>query len=390
MAETEPKTAKHNANAPVPRSNCSVLERLDGEVIELIVNCRASNACDKNHRRAQNQEVTAEDAKDAEKSSVRVRIREVLKELPMERRQFGNGLPGALPTIGSTRIKQMEVHASSEVLQAFTSLVQAGIEDERIDLLRASLTFARIEYPQLDPAPYLKQIDELGRRVAAKIDDPGDPVHCIAALNNVLFDEEMFRGNTADYYNPRNSFINDVLDRKLGIPITLAVLYMEVARRAGFQLFGVGMPGHFMLKHYDVDGRAFFIDAFERGSVLTEDDCKRKIESIHEGQITLRPEFLMIVTRRQILTRMLNNLRSIYLSRRDFRRAVQVVDLILVIYPRSPEDVKQRAALRYNLNDYKGALSDFEEYVRMAPDASDAEEIRHTAMGLRRSMAMMN
>lgn len=284
----------------------------------------------------------------------------------------------------------MEAQASSEVLQAFAALVQAGIDDERIDLLRAALTFARIEYPQLESAPYIAQVEALSRRVASKIDDPGDPVHCIAALNHILFEEEMFRGNTADYYDPRNSFINDVLERRLGIPITLALLYMEVARRSGFQLFGVGMPGHFMLKHYDVDGRSFFIDAFERGSVLSEEDCKRKIESIHAGQIKLRPEFLLIVTRRQMLTRMLNNLRTIYLSRRDFRRAVQVVDLILVIYPRSPEDVKQRAALRYNLHDYKGALSDFEEYVKMAPDASDADEIRHTALGLRRSMAMMN
>jgi len=284
----------------------------------------------------------------------------------------------------------MEARASSEVLQAFAALVHSGIDDERIDLLRAALAFARIEYPHLDPEPYVSQINALARRVSEKIDDPGDPAQCIAALNYVLFDEEMFRGNTADYYNPRNSFINDVLDRRLGIPISLALLYMEVARRAGFQLFGVGMPGHFMLKHYDVDGRSFFIDAFERGSVLSEEDCRHKIESIHAGQITLHPEFLLIVTRRQMLTRMLNNLRAIYLSRRDFRRAVQAVDLILVIYPRSPEDVKQRAALRYNLNDYKGALNDFEEYVKMAPDASDAEEIRQTALGLRRSMARMN
>jgi len=284
----------------------------------------------------------------------------------------------------------MEAQASSEVLQSFAALVRPGIDDERIDTLRAALTFARIEYPDLDPAPYIEQVEALSRRVAARIDDAGDPVQCIAALNYVLFDEERFRGNTSDYYDPRNSFVNDVLERRLGIPITLALLYMEVGRRAGFQLFGVGMPGHFMLKHYDVDGRSFFIDAFERGSVLSEEDCKRKIESIHAGQIRLRPEFLLTVTRRQMLTRMLNNLRTIYLSRRDFRRAAQVVDLILVIYPRSPEDVKQRAALRYNLHDYKGALSDFEEYVKMAPDASDADEIRHTVLGLRRSMAMMN
>jgi regulator of sirC expression with transglutaminase-like and TPR domain len=280
--------------------------------------------------------------------------------------------------------------ASSDILQAFAASVRSEIEDERVDLLRAALTFARVEDPQLDIEDYVRRVDELAARVAERIHDPDDPAQIIAGLNDVLFQDEMFRGNTVDYYSPRNSFLHDVLDRRLGIPITLALVYMEVARRVGFQLFGVGMPGHFLLKHYEVDGRAILIDAFERGSIVTEEDCRQKLDSIYSGQLALQPEFLLPVTRRQMLTRMLNNLRSVYLTQRDFRRAVQVVDLILVIYPRSPDDMKQRAVLRYNLNDYRGALSDFDEYVKMSPDASDAEEIRQTALSLRRSMAMMN
>jgi regulator of sirC expression with transglutaminase-like and TPR domain len=282
------------------------------------------------------------------------------------------------------------LRAGSDVIQAFAALVRSDIEDERVDLLRAALTFARIEEPQLDIEAYVRRVEELAQRVRDTIQDLDDPGEIIAALNEVLFKEEMFRGNTVDYYSPRNSFLHDVLDRRLGIPITLALVYMEVARRVGFPLFGVGMPGHFLLKHYDVDGRAILIDAFDRGSIVTEEDCRQKLDDIYSGQLALQPEFLLPVTRRQMLTRMLNNLRSIYLSQRDFRRAVQVVDLILVIYPRSPEDVKQRAVLRYNLNDYRGALNDFEEYVKMSPDASDAEEIRQTALSLRRSMALMN
>jgi regulator of sirC expression with transglutaminase-like and TPR domain len=284
----------------------------------------------------------------------------------------------------------MIIGASSDLIQAFATLVRSEIEDESVDILRAALTLSRIHEPGLDMERYVHRVDELAARVAVKIDDPDDPVQIIAAMNDVLFREEMFRGNTVDYYSPRNSFLHDVFDRRLGIPITLALVYMEVARRVGFQLFGVGMPGHFLLKHYDVDGHSILIDAFERGSIVTEDDCRQKLDSIYSGQVTLQPEFLLPVTRRQMLTRILNNLRSIYLSQRDFRRAVQVVDLILVIYPRSPEDMKQRAVLRYNLNDFRGALSDFEEYVKMSPDASDAEEIRQTALSLRRSMAMMN
>src|ERR1041384_8875541 len=203
----------------------------------------------------------------------------------------------------------MAAKASADVIQAFAAFVRSEIDDERVDLLRAALTFARIEDPQRDIEPYVRRVEELSHRAAAKVQDLDDPAQMIAALNEVLFNEEMFRGNTVDYYNPRNSFLHDVLDRRLAIPITLALVYMEVARRMGFPLFGVGMPGHFLLKHYDVDGRAILIDAFERGSVLSEDDCKRKIGTIQSGQITLRPEFLLIVTRRQMLTRMLNNLR---------------------------------------------------------------------------------
>ncbi|HKD79351.1 MAG TPA: transglutaminase-like domain-containing protein [Candidatus Angelobacter sp.] len=278
----------------------------------------------------------------------------------------------------------------TDLTQAFAMLVRSDVEDEHVDVLRAALTFARIEDPQLDIERYVRRVEELAQRAGARIQDPDDPPHVIAVLNEVLFQEEMFRGNTVDYYNPRNSFLHDVLDRRLGIPITLALVYMEVGRRVGFPLFGVGMPGHFLLKHYDVDGRSILIDAFERGSIVTEEDCREKLKDIYSGQLTLQPEFLLPVTRRQMLTRMLNNLRSIYLSRRDFRDALQVVDLILVIYPRSPEDVKQRAVLRYNINDYRGALNDFEEYVKMSPDASDADEIRQTALSLRRSMALMN
>jgi len=279
---------------------------------------------------------------------------------------------------------------SPEIIHAFTGFVRSEIADERLDSLRAALTFARIEYPQLDIEAYVERVEHLAARVAAKVKEPGDPAQSIAALNEVLFQEEMFRGNTVDYYSPRNSFLNDVLDRKLGIPITLALLYLEVARRVGFPLFGVGMPGYFLLKHYEVSGRPILIDAFDRGAIVTEEDCQKKLNRMYSGQLVLQPEFLMPVTRRQMLTRMLNNLKTIYRSQRNFRRAVQIVDLVLVIYPRSPEDVKQRAVLRYNVDDLSGALKDFEDYVKMSPDASDTEEIRQTALSLRRSMAMMN
>lgn len=276
------------------------------------------------------------------------------------------------------------------LIEAFTALVGGGVDDDRIDLVRAALTIACTEYPDLDVEHYVRLVDDLAKATESRISDIGDAQETITALNGVLFLESGLRGNRKDYYDPRNSFLNDVLDRGFGIPITLALIYMEVGRRLGFPLFGVGLPGHFLLKHYDVDGRETLIDCFNGGNILSPQDCQRKLDEIYAGQMTLRPEFLFAVSRRQMLTRILNNLKNVYLTARNFRKALPIVDLILVIYPRSPEDVKQRAMLHYGLGQTKAAADDLEEYLKMSPDASDSDEIRQTALSLRRMLALMN
>ncbi|MGZ4819665.1 MAG: SirB1 family protein [Terriglobales bacterium] len=276
------------------------------------------------------------------------------------------------------------------VAEAFALLVGQQVEDERIPLDRAALTIARTEYPDLDFEPYLRRLGELATRVTGRLSRIAGPDETIAALNHVLFREEGFRGNRQDYYDPRNSFFNDVLDRKLGIPITLALVYMEVARRIGFPLFGVGMPGHFLLKHYDVEGHETLIDAFNDGAIVTAGECQSRLDEIYSGQLPLQPEFLLSVSRRQMLTRILNNLKNVYMGARNMRKALQVVDLICAMFPRSPEDVKQRAALRYSVGQMRGALEDLEEYLKMSPDASDADDIRHTALAIRRTLARLN
>ena len=279
---------------------------------------------------------------------------------------------------------------SATVAEAFASLVGPHVEDERIPLDRAALTIARTEYPGLDFDPYLRRLEELARGVKERLPRVAEPGEIIAALNYVLFEQEGFRGNRQDYYDPRNSFLNDVLQRRLGIPITLALVYMEVARRIGFPLFGVGMPGHFLLKHYDVEGRETLIDAFNRGAIVTASECQNRLDEIYSGQLPLHPQFLLSVSRRQMLTRILNNLKNVYMASRNLRKGLEVVDLICAIYPRSPEDVKQRALLRYSLGQLRGAVEDLEEYLKMSPDASDADEVRHTALSIRRSLATLN
>jgi regulator of sirC expression with transglutaminase-like and TPR domain len=274
--------------------------------------------------------------------------------------------------------------------EAFAVLAGPQIDDEKVDLIRAALTIARTEYPDLRVESYVARVDELAHAAESRIGDIGDPRDVIAAINHVLFRDAGIQGNREAYYDPRNSFINEVLDRRLGIPITLALIYMEVGRRLGFPLFGVGMPGHFLLKHYDIDGSETIIDCFNGGDILSAQDCQHRLDEIYSGQMTLRPEFLFAVSRRQMLTRILNNLKTVYLSARNFRKALPIVDLVLVIYPRSPEDVKQRALLRYSLGHSRGAAEDLEEYLKMLPEASDADEVRQTALSIRRMLALMN
>jgi regulator of sirC expression with transglutaminase-like and TPR domain len=276
------------------------------------------------------------------------------------------------------------------LMEEFGALVGQEVEEAEIDLARAALAVARTEYPALDAESYIARLDGLGERVARLGPDPGDAPSALAALNQVLYAEEGFRGNCKDYYDPRNSFLNDVLDRRLGIPITLALVYMEVARRIGFPLVGVGMPGHFLLKHYDVEGRELLIDTFDQGQVVTSLDCQRRLDDIYSGQLSLQADFLYAVSRRQMLTRILNNLKTVYLSTRNFKRALPICDLILAIYPRSPEEVKQRALLRYSLGLLRGAVADLEDYLKMLPEASDADEVRQTSVSIRRALAAMN
>jgi regulator of sirC expression with transglutaminase-like and TPR domain len=279
--------------------------------------------------------------------------------------------------------------ASAELIETFSVFAGPDLEDETIDLVRASLVVARTEYPRLDLEAYAARVEALAGRVAGLTSDH-DPEHALEALNHVLFDEVNLSGNRDDYYDPRNSFLNDVLDRGLGIPITLSIVYMEVARRVGLHLSGIGLPGHFLLKHYAENGKEALIDCFNRGDILSRQDCQTRLDEIYSGEMKMRPEFLRPITRRQVLTRMLNNLKTVYLSTRNFRKALPIADLILVIYPNSPEDLKQRALLRYSLGMQRLAAEDLDEYLRMSPEASDAKEIKQMSLSIRRALALMN
>ena len=279
---------------------------------------------------------------------------------------------------------------SDSALRQFSALVEPAREDGSIPLAAAALAIARTEYPELDPSPYLARLDEMAQRAQRRMRKSPTAHEAITLLNQVLFAEEGLRGNREDFYDPRNSFLNDVLDRKLGIPITLSVVYLEAARRTGFPLAGVGMPGHFLLKHYDVVAGEIFIDAFNRGAILTRDECQRRLDEVYGGQVDMRAEYLQPVTHREILSRMLNNLRQIYSTRQDGRKGLAVLDLLLAIPPISPDLFRERALLRLNLEQYVGAAHDLSKYLKLAPEAEDAPAVRETYDMVRHLVARLN
>ena len=259
--------------------------------------------------------------------------------------------------------------------------------EEQISLAEAALVIAAVEYPNLDAQPYLRRLDAMAETVAGRVDGETDPFRIIAHINRFLFQEEGFFGNTQEYYDPRNSFLNEVLDRKVGIPITLSTVYLEIAGRLRFPLVGVGMPGHFLVKHPYFQ---ILIDPFGRGRILTESDCQRRMEQVLGDSVEFHKSFLDAVGKRHIVTRMLNNLRAVYLNARQYQKALDITDLALAVQPDFADEHKQRAALLLHLRRYSDAAAELHFYLEHSPEAEDAKEARETLANLRKTIAQLN
>jgi regulator of sirC expression with transglutaminase-like and TPR domain len=203
----------------------------------------------------------------------------------------------------------------------------------------------------------------------------GNRLDAIRKLSRFLFQVKGFRGNTDDYYDPRNSYLNEVLERRLGIPISLSLVFIEVGKRAGLDLEGVGMPGHFVVKCLH-GGREILVDPFNQGEVLTEDECRKRLELQFGTGFEFSRSFLDSVNKHQILTRMLTNLKGIYLQRQEFRKALGAVEKILIVNPESPSEIRDRASVHFKLNSFSSALADWVHYLEMKPDAADAEDVK--------------
>lgn len=259
----------------------------------------------------------------------------------------------------------------------FAAVVAAG-ED---DLSGPALEIARIAYPSLDPAPWLAALDELAAGARPLVQAANTPVAAADALARFLFSTQGFRGNTDDYYDPRNSFLNDVLARKTGIPISLSVVMIEVGRRCGLTLHGVPFPGHFLVSVEGPEGPVL-MDPFHGGVRLDEDDLLARLRSLASNTPKGPPfafvpkEFVAPAEPRTILARMLRNLVRIWQDKDEPALALCAVDLLLVLTPDAPDELRTRGTLYAALECFAAAADDFRRYLELAPEADDAKEVR--------------
>ncbi len=280
--------------------------------------------------------------------------------------------------------------------------------DDNIDLIEAAMLIATAEYPGLNIGYYLQRLEIMGNDVRLLLADETDPHQIVETLNSYLFKTLGYKGNQNDYNDPRNSFLNDVLERRMGIPITLSLLYIEIGRQAGLPLEGVGLPGHFIVRFRKHAQQTFgrwenpngprpeeseediLLDPFNEGAILTVEDCARMVQELYGRPMPMLQSFLRPVNNRAFLMRMLTNLKSNYLTDRDFERALRVEQFLLALNPNDWEEIRDRGVLSYQSGQRLRAMIDMQNYLRHRPEATDAEFIRTQISNIQREVAKNN
>ena len=255
--------------------------------------------------------------------------------------------------------------------------------DLDIDLARASLLIAKEQYPQLCVEQYLVRLDQLAEEVKGRLADETAPLVVLQELLQVLFEKQRFRGNRKAYYDPRNSFLSDVLDRRLGIPLTLAMVLLEVGWRLDLPLEGVNFPHHFVVR-FRGDALSLLIDPFDRGKLRFEEQAQELLDRVYGGMVRVKDSFLRPATRRDMLARLLANLRTVYLNAKDDERALRAVEHLLVLTPEAADEHRSRGGLLVRLGRPGEAAQALEEYLTLAPDAADGVRVSALLDRLRR------
>lgn len=280
-------------------------------------------------------------------------------------------------------------------LQHFSELMSR--DDDRIDLARACLQIAEDAYPGLDVDGYVGEIDRFGKRLRARIPIQALPEERVVALNEFLYDDLGFSGNTENYYDPRNSYLNEVLDRRTGIPITLSVLYMEMGRRIGLEFQGISFPGHFLVR-LRLRGGTLVLDPFSGGAPQSEDELRERLKrviprgatgGVPVSELPLE-QFLEPASNRQILARVLRNLKGVYREADKPERLLEVLNRMIIVAPESAGELRDRGMVYQRLECWRPALKDLTDYLEREPDASDIDEVRAKMVELSARCARLN
>ena len=264
--------------------------------------------------------------------------------------------------------------------------------DSSFNIAECALIVAQHEYPSLDIPGYLQRLDQIAERLRLRVPaDAGKP-HVISMLNHYLFRELGYAGNRDNFYDPRNSFLNDVIDRRIGIPITLSILYMEIGRRVGVNLQGVSFPGHFLAK-YVTDQGVIVLDPFNQGISLSEADLRERLRQSGGGVDSLDmplSALLRAATPHEILLRLARNLKAIYSNAGELEKAIATANLILCLNPQDASELRDRATMYHQLFCYRAALADFERLVQIDVDAAEDDRIRATIAELKQKNRLLN
>ena len=280
-------------------------------------------------------------------------------------------------------------------LEAFEKAL--ACEDVRIDLAHACLLIAQDAYPDLHVDRYLGDIERMAMRLRGRMPQTSAIEERVAVLNQFLFEDLGFRGNTQEYYDPRNSYLNDVLDRRVGIPISLSIVYMAVGRRVGLPLEGVSFPGHFLVR-LRLRAGVLVLDPFVGGAPQSEADLRERLQRvIPPGATDNVPlselpldQFIEAATNRQILARVLRNLKTIYRETDKPERMLEVLNRMLVVAPDSTVDLRERGIVYQRLECYRAALKDLSAYLEREPEAPDLDEVRSRLVEVSARCARLN
>ncbi|MDE5103247.1 MAG: transglutaminase-like domain-containing protein [Trichodesmium sp. St19_bin2] len=247
--------------------------------------------------------------------------------------------------------------------------------DEKIDLAKAALYLALEDDREFEPNKYLDALNTMANEVQETLPATLYPLQIIKSINNYLYNDLGFSGNIIDYYDLRNSCLNQVIERRTGIPITLSLVYLEIAKRINFPMVGIGMPGHFLIRP-NFEEAGIYVDAFNKGEILFPQDCQEKLAKIYGQPLKLQPQFLATVSNKQFLARMLTNIKGIYCSQNERLKAIAAIDRILLLFPNAVIEKRDRGVLYYQLDIWAKAREDLESYIVNLPQADDAEIIR--------------